>query len=64
MPDIFGFADPGTRESSRKMQAPHRAVLLNCDSQHSVPGIRTWQSHGRGQILKSCNHLRTNECGC
>jgi hypothetical protein len=61
MPDVFGLADPGTRESSREMQAPHCAVLLNCDSQHSVPDIRTWQSHERGQVLKSRNQLRANE---
>ena len=61
MPDVLGLADPGIRESSREMQAPYCAVLLNCDSQHSVPGIRTWQAHGSGQILKSCNQLRTNE---
>jgi hypothetical protein len=63
MPDIFCLADPLTRESSREMQAPHCALLLNCDSQHSVPDIRTCQSHGRGQVLKSCNQLRANEFG-
>src|SRR5579862_9448656 len=61
MPDVFGLADPGTLESSTEMQAPHRAVLLNCDSQHSVPGIRTSESHERGQVLKSCNQLMANE---
>jgi hypothetical protein len=43
------------------MQAPHCAVLLNCDSQHSVPDIHLVRSHVRGQVSKPCNQLRAND---